>query len=155
MSRATRELNATFASSQSFKKREILSPSPYNPMTCNASLPTLSSREPLEHALSSSDQASSPTLDCLGSPFHIRPQDQGHGRPSPCLPSSAIKCKAISAHFLRTSAEKEGVRMSALKKGLKVSLPGTVAGSFLIRKKKGLAVRPVLPWHIPLDGRCA
>ena len=61
------------------------------------------------------------------------------------LPSSAMKCKARSAHFLRTSAEKSGVRMSALKKGLKVSLSCIDAGSILIRNKK-LAVRPVPCW---------
>ena len=52
------QLKATFASSHSSKKREILSPCPYNPMTCNVSFPTLHSREQLEDTLSSSDQAS-------------------------------------------------------------------------------------------------
>ena len=40
MSRAMWQLSATFANSQSCKKREILSPDPCNPMTCNASLHT-------------------------------------------------------------------------------------------------------------------
>ena len=40
MSRAMWQLKATFANYQSFKKRESLSPSPYNPMTCSASLHT-------------------------------------------------------------------------------------------------------------------
>ena len=64
-SRAMWQLHATLASSQSSKKREILPPGPYNPMTCNASLPTLPSREPLEDTLSSSDQAS-PSLSHTG-----------------------------------------------------------------------------------------
>ena len=68
---------------------------------------------------------------------------------SPCLPSSAIECKAISAHCIRTSAEKKGMRMSALMKGLKVSLPGATAGSFSNQKEKELAVWPALPLHIP------
>ena len=69
MSRAMWQLNATSASSQSCKKREILSPSPHNPMTCSASLHTLLPREPLEDTLLSSDQASPhfPTLDYVHS----------------------------------------------------------------------------------------
>ena len=42
MSNAIWQLKATFATSQSCKKREILSPDPCNPMTYNASLLTLS-----------------------------------------------------------------------------------------------------------------
>ena len=38
MSRAMWQLSATFACSQSCRKREILPPDPCNPMTCNASL---------------------------------------------------------------------------------------------------------------------
>ena len=48
VSRAIWQLKATFASSQSCRKREILPPSPHNPKTCNASLHALPSREPLE-----------------------------------------------------------------------------------------------------------
>ena len=65
MSRAMWQLSATFANSQSCNKREILSPDPCDPMTCNASLHTLPSREPLENTLSSSDQAS-PSLSHSG-----------------------------------------------------------------------------------------
>ena len=54
-------------------------------------------------------------------------------------------CMAISAHFLRTSAEKKGVRMSAVKKRLKVSPRGIVAGSFLIKKKKSSPCGPYFP----------
>ena len=65
------------ASSQSCRKREILSPAPYNRMTCNASLHTLQSRRPLEDTLSSSDQAS-PSLyhtGLCGQPiFHSSPK---------------------------------------------------------------------------------
>ena len=66
VSKAMWQLNATFANSQSCRKREILSPGPYNPMTWNASSHTLPSREPLfEETLSSSDQAS-PSLSHIG-----------------------------------------------------------------------------------------
>ena len=126
VSKAMWQLNATFANSQSCRKRKILSPGQYKPMTWNASLHTLPSREPLEETLSSSDQAS-PSLSHIGlfgQPiFHSSPRP-GTWHPSPSLTPSAITCKATSAHFLRTSAEKRGVRMSSLKKGLKVSLPG-------------------------------
>ena len=84
-------------------------------LRCKHSLHILPSREPLEDTLSSSDQASpslSPTLVSLGNPLSLRPLDQ---ESSPPLPSSAITCKAMSAHILRTSAEK-GVRMSALRR---------------------------------------
>ena len=65
MSRAMWQLSATFANSQSCKKREILSPVPCNPMTCNTSLHTSPSQEPLEDTLSSSSQAS-PSLSHIG-----------------------------------------------------------------------------------------
>ena len=45
--------------------------------------------------------------------------------------------------------------MSALKQELKVSLPGNVAGLLLNQEEKELAMRPVLPWLIPLLGCCA
>ena len=70
--------NTTFASSQSCRKGDILSPSPYNPMTCNASLHTWPSREPLEDAFSSSDQAS-PALSHLG----LSGQPIFHSSPKP------------------------------------------------------------------------
>ena len=72
------KLNATIASSQSFKKRKTLSPGPCNPMTGSASLHTLSSPETLEETLSSSDHAS-PSLSrsgLFGQPnFHASPQE--------------------------------------------------------------------------------
>ena len=85
------------------------SPSPYNPMTCSASLHTLFSPETLDETLSSSDQASS-SLSHVG----LSGQPKLHMSPNPgvrqplfsTLPSSAIRCMPISAHFLRTSAEK-------------------------------------------------
>ena len=154
ISRVMWHLNATLASSQSFKKWETLSPGPYNPMTCSASLHALSSRESLEETVSSSDQAS-PSLShigLVGQPnFHASPRSGAWHPSSPPLPSSAMKCRAISAHFLRTSAEKKGgrgrggVRMSALKKGLNVSVRGIVAGSFFIRKKKSSPCGPYFP----------
>ena len=57
----------------------ILSPGPCNPMTCNASLHTLPSREHLEDTLSSSDQASPSLSDIglFGQPLSMRLPDQG------------------------------------------------------------------------------
>ena len=46
-------------------KESCLSPGPCNPTTCNATLPTLPSREPQQDAFSSSDQAS-PSLSHIG-----------------------------------------------------------------------------------------
>ena len=60
-----RQLCATFANSQSCRQREILSPGPCIPTTCKASLHTLPSREAVEDASSSSDQAS-PSLSHIG-----------------------------------------------------------------------------------------
>ena len=37
--------------------------------------------------------------------------------------------------------------MPGLMKGQKVSMLGAIAGSFRVRKKKELAMRPVLPWR--------
>ena len=65
MSRATWQLSATFANSQSLKKREILSPGPRNPTTSNASLHMLLLQDAVEDALWSSDQAS-PSLSHIG-----------------------------------------------------------------------------------------
>ena len=81
MSRATWQLNSTSASSQCCKKREILSPSPDDPMTGSASLHTLSSPETLEEThfrLLTKLRPHSPTLDSLGSPLSIRLPDQEH-----------------------------------------------------------------------------
>ena len=71
MSRATWQLSATFANSQYCRKREILSPSPCNPTTCNASLHTLLSRSLFR--LPTKLRLHSPTLDYLGSPFSFLP----------------------------------------------------------------------------------
>ena len=69
-------------------------------------------------------------LDSLGNRVSTCLLNQDFDNPlDSTLPSSAIRSMPISAHFLRTSAENKGVRMSAAKKGLKVSLPGIVAGS--------------------------
>ena len=76
MSRAVWQLKATFPSSQSCTQREILPPGPNNPMTCNATLHTLSSREPQEDTLSSSDRAS-PSLPHIGPAHFPFIQDQG------------------------------------------------------------------------------
>ena len=62
-------------------------------------------------------------------------------------------CKARSAHFLKTSAEKRGVQMSALNQGLKVSPTCSVSGSFCIRRKRACcAARTSLaqstPWTL-------
>ena len=61
---------------QEEREKEILSPGPYNPMTCSASLHTWFSRESLEDTLSSSGQAS-PSL------FHIGLFGQHHFHSSP------------------------------------------------------------------------
>ena len=123
-----------------------------NPMTCNASLHTLPSREPPEDTLSSSDQAS-PSLSHTGlfwqpifsASSFFRDQVQGDERA-----------------LLEDIPRERGVRMSALKKGLKVSLRGTVAGSFRIKKKKSspcgrTSLAHSTPWmlcvntHFPSD----
>ena len=95
----------------------------------------------------------SPTLDSLGNPFSPRPRARHPS--SPPLPSSALECKAISAHFLRTSAEKREVRMSAAKKGLKSLATRHRRRLLLNQEETELVMRPVLPWHIPLHGCCA
>ena len=78
-----------------------------------------------------------PTLDSLGNRISTCLLNQEFDNHSIQLfPLPALKCMPISAHFLRTSAEKMGVRMSAAKKGLEVLLRGIVAGSFSTGRKK-------------------
>ena len=92
------------------ENRDLVTRPSSNPMTCNASLHTLPSRNPLEDTLSSSDH-DSPSLSHIGlfgQPiFHSSPKP-GTWHPSPSLPSSAITCKAMSAHFLEDISREEG-----------------------------------------------
>ena len=62
-------------------------------------------------------------------------------------------CKAISTHFLRTSAEKGGADV-CIEEGSERSHQRQ-RWLLLNQEEKELAVRPVLPCHIPLHGRCA
>ena len=82
----------------------------------------------MEDTLSSSDHDSSSLshIGLFGFPFVPRPGAR-HPTSSP-RPSSAITCKAISAHFLRNNSREEG--------GTYVPLFGATAGSFSFRKKK-------------------
>ena len=77
MSRAMWQLKASFATSQSCRKRAIVSPDPCSPMTNNASLPTLFSSE---------------LLDDIEEPFSERPGF-----------SSIIMCRPIKAHAFTVS----------------------------------------------------
>ena len=77
ISNAIWQLRATFATSQSCRKREILSPDPCSPMTKNASLPTFFSLELL-------DKTEEPLSDCQEF-------------------SSSIMCKPTKAHAFTAS----------------------------------------------------
>ena len=82
MSRAIWQLKATFATSQSCRKRAILSQDPCSPMTNNASLPTLLSSE---------------LLDDTEEPFSDSPEFY-----------SIIMCRPIKAHAFTASTEMLG-----------------------------------------------
>ena len=100
----------------------------------------------LEDASSSSDQAS-PSLSHIGlfgQPiFHSSPQTRD------------LKSISVSSFFrnyvqgeertLLENISREEVRMSALKKGLKVSPTGSIPCSFCIRKKKSSPCGPHFP----------
>ena len=151
MSRAMRKLKATLASSLILQENGDLVTRPIQPDDVQRIVAHVAfSRAIRAHTLvfrpSSVSLLSHWVLWAAHFPFITQTRDVTS---SPCLPSSAIECKAISAHCLRTSAEKKGMRMSTLMKGLKVSLPGATAGSFSNQKEKELVVWPALPLHIP------
>ena len=69
-------------------------------------------------------------------------------------------CEARSAHVLRTSAEKregEGGRGTDARteEGTEVLTERLRCRFLLYQEENELAVRPILPWHIPFHGRCA
>ena len=72
VSNAFWQLRATFATSQSCRIREMLSPDPCNPMTHSGSLPTLPSYEPLDDTEEplSDRQAFSSAIMCRPSKAH-------------------------------------------------------------------------------------
>ena len=64
-------------------------------------------------------------------------------------------CKARTAHFLRTSAEKRASTDVSIEEGAERLTDPHRRPILLNREEKELAMRPVLPWHIPLHGGCA
>ena len=97
----------------------------------------------------------SPILDSLGSPFSIPPPDLEndiHHRHF-LLQQLRARQRAHASWGHQQRRGEYGCRH--WRKARKVSLSGTIAGSFWIRKKKELSMRPVLPWHIPPHGCCA
>ena len=70
MSRAMWQLDATFATSQSCRKREILSPDPRSPVTHDASLPTLFSLELLDETEEPLSQEFSSAIMCKPTKAH-------------------------------------------------------------------------------------
>ena len=157
MSKPIWQLSATFANSQSCKKREILSPDPCNTLTRNASLHTLPSREPLEDTLSvfrPNFASALPhwTIVAAHLPFFSQLRDL-KSIPTHCFFRHYVQGdeRTLLENISREAGEADA-RVDERAEGLIVRCNRLV---LLNQEEKELATRPVLSRHVPVHRRCA
>ena len=124
---------ATFANSQSSKKRDLVT-RPIQPNDVQRTVAQCFREKTPDETLSS----------FFHTPFSIRLPNQEHDIPLKRHPSQFLLPQFRAKRQARTSEDK-GVRTSALTKGLMVTPPGIVASSFGMKKKKSSPCGPHFP----------